>query len=1237
MNPMNTTQFWLVLGLCAACLWLPSRAQMATEPLLTRSTQVHPNLVLVFDDSGSMDADFIYQYGGSPGGYGMTGPPRKGSIHHAALSPNVNRIHYDPRIRYKNRVDALGIEMPASTLSNNTSFRVYFYKQSNSATQTNLWTNSGNDPSDGDKSYFRTGNPESYQPSASELAAGASTSISYPNLASKSIADYPKWLARTDCLGSVCTWSEELKNYSVWHHYHSSRDAIAKTGVGLAFKDIGPTIRLGWGTINRVENGALTSGVALFDSTVKAKFYNWLYSMPIGGDTANRRALDALGKYFSRTDSDGPWGSTPNANSIGVASLSSSATASKEASSAHLSCRRSFAMLMTDGYYNDFSIPNIGNVDGSNGALLTAPSGSSYQYKAVKPYTDDYTNTLADFALKYWASDLRPDLANNVPASALNESFWQNMSFYAIGLGIWGTVEPSAANLNALKAGTLAWPRPLANNPTAIDDLWHASINGRGALLTATDSQSLNDSIDSMMASIRQITNTQTGVAVSTGTLSAGTRKYKPQYTTASWSGNITAYELDNNGNESSVAWQVYAKDAAGKLQSGVPPFGSRNLVVGTGADASTNAAKSVNMSFGALSTAGLINDLPAESRSTDMVNFLRGDASKEGDAGTYRSRSWALGDMTNSTPVMIKGAPAREASDAKTMTSSVALEVAASSNPLPGSGSAYTSFRNTLMARNEGVLFVGANDGMLHAFRDGSSSSAGGQEIFGFAPRSVWGKMPRLADPFYQHQYYVDGPQIETDAYWGGSWKQLLVGSTGAGAKSLYALNVTEPLRGGFSNLGTDAVLWEISPQSSGFGNLGYVLTEVQTGPTNGSDPGTFSSVWAGYVGNGYDSASGIASLMVFNLANGQLIRELQTPTASGGPWSASYNGVSTTYKNGLGGVKLVLDSSAQRVLGAYAGDLRGNLWRFDLSDKDPTKWPAPELVHNTGAASPTAASPSGIPRPITAAPEVVIHPQGGRMVVVGTGKFFELSDLPGPYATQSLIGLWDKTSFGTTLASQGSSYPVAASQLDSRVFANGDLTLANGGALTVIDWANKKGWTINLPNSGERLVYPLRKMGYRNSRVLYAATLSPANVSTDPCVQAGTGSQWEIFIDGLYGANPSSPPDVVKANWGAIFGSTPNSTGSYKMVNDIGAQGMSTALMIKSGTATSSSNSTSGSTSGSTSVGTAPGTNTQTQSFVMVSAGATAGKSLQISCALAGCSSAKINTREWRQLYMR
>jgi hypothetical protein len=173
-------------------------------------------------------------------------------------------------------------------------------------------------------------------------------------------------------------------------------------------------------------------------------------------------------------------------------------------------------------------------------------------------------------------------------------------------------------------------------------------------------------------------------------------------------------------------------------------------------------------------------------------------------------------------------------------------------------------------------------------------------------------------------------------------------------------------------------------------------------------------------------------------------------------------------------------------------------------------------------------------------------------------------------------------------------------------------------------------------LPNAGERVVFPLRKLGFRNSRVVYAATLSPANVSQDPCIQTGSGTQWEIWIDGLHGANPSKAPDQKK-NWASIFGTNSGGTTntgantSAKMVSVIGAQGISTALMVLSTTGKSSSGTSAGSGSG-TSSGSSP-----TQSFILISAGNSASTSLKIDCALAGCATAIIKSREWRQLYMR
>jgi type IV pilus assembly protein PilY1 len=1218
LGTRHATTLILTLGLLSTSTWLS--AQMATQPLLTRSTSVEPNLVFMYDDSASMPGTGIYQYGGSSGVFGMTGPGGGSSSltsnTYASQSPFVNLIYYNPRIRYKLRVDANGNDIDTSTLAASTTFKVYFYKKTSSSTSATVWDNSGNNPTLS-SSYFNGTSGTSYQPPAVELQAGASTSTPYPFTASSTTTHYPKFLGRTDCVSDAtrCTWSEELRNYSIWKAYHSDRDKLAKTGIGLAFKSIGPTIRVGWGRINTLDGGSLDSGVALFDATTKAAFYTWLYGISANvAGTPNRLALDTVGKYFSRSDSDGPWGSTPRAASKGSTTLTSSV--STEPKTSHLSCRRSFAMLMTDGYYND-SAPSVGNVDGTNGPVVTKPDGGTYQYNASASqnlYKDSVSNTFADVAFKYWVNDLRTDLPNKVPTTTANESFWQNVSFYAIGLGVFGTLPQTQATLDSIKAGSTVWPTPVTNDPKSIDDMWHATLNARGAMLTATDSQSLNDSVDSMMASINQLTTTQSGVAVSTASLETDTRKYTPQYTTAVWTGNVTARNLDPaTGNETTTAWQVLDKDETGKIYNGIPAHGSRNIVVG---NAATSGTRAVNFSLADMTSAGLIGDMVASARTTSMINYLRGDQSNEGDSGSYRARAFLLGDIVNSSPVFIKGRPGRELSDPSRLASPYVLEIAATTNPLPGSGTSYTTYLQGLANRTEGALFVGANDGMLHVFRDGTPSIQGGVETFAYIPRTMLPKLHLLADKLYGHQYFVDGPNIETDAYWGGSWKQLLVGSTGAGAKTLYALDVTDPI-----TMDASKLLWEINPSSTGFANLGYVLSDVQTGPTNGKDDdGSTSndSVWAGFFGNGYESASGTASLFVVNLQTGALIREIQTPTAQGGPWSATVGGISKTYKNGLGGVKLILDANAQRVIGAYAGDLRGNLWRFDLSDSNAANWTV-SLMFSTGSETPSATVPTGYPRPITAQPEYVKHPDTGRVVAFGTGKFFEDSDVPPPYNTQALYGLWDKTEFGSALP--GSGYPIVASSLVERAFTTvdgvTDITQPDGTAPTPIDWTSKSGWFATLPHDGERLVYPIAKISNRNSRVLKYDTLSPANVSLDACTQAGTGTQWKISMDGLHGANPGKAPDIDPANWAPISGD------NYNMVTQGIATGRSTTMRIASRTSS-----------------------TET-SFSTIQGGDASAKVETYRCQILGnCPPVTppplgplrtINSREWRQLYMR
>lgn len=758
MRPITLPHLARFTALLLTILPIWGSAQVAQQPLLTRSSAAEPNLVFMYDDSGSMEASYIYQYGGNPSGFGMTGPSGNENDYYEK-SPDVNRLYYDPRIKYKLRVDELGNDIAITTLSStNTEFYVYFYKRTGTTTVASVWNpnlTGSNDPGL-DSSYFTNGTPAGYLPPAASLASGA-TSIRYPNRARDNTANYPKWVGRTDCAGNTCTWAEELKNYSIWYRNHRTRDRLAKTGIGLAFQGIGSTIRIGWGRINTLEGGNLDSGVAMFDGSTKKRFYDWLYAISTDGSTPNRKALDTVGQYYSRSDSDGPWGTDKKGdgkaadyytNSKRRASSNQVATDTEDATK-HLSCRRSFSMLMTDGYYNDGAPSVGGNVDGKDGPVIEDPDGNTYQYKKAGTINtkDTSENSLADVAMKYWVNDLRPKdstygLPNKVKSSTSNESFWQNMSFYAIGLGIYGTMAQTSQEIKDLQSGSTTWPVPTTNDPKSIDDMWHATLNGRGALLTATDSDTLTRSVESMMSDINKLTSSQSGVAVSTASLKTDTRKYTPEYTTGSWKGNVIARSLDpNTGVEVNTEWQVQEKDSLNKVYDGIPTPDMRNIVVGTAASTGT---KAVPFKLTDMTTANLIGDMPAAARTADMIAYLRGDKTNEGDKGTasFRARETDLGDIVNSTPVFIKGMPGREVVDPSNLASQNVMEIQTPTNPLPGSGTLYTTYKSDMAQRTEGVMLVGANDGMLHAFRDGSATDpegTEGREVFAYIPRALF------------------------------------------------------------------------------------------------------------------------------------------------------------------------------------------------------------------------------------------------------------------------------------------------------------------------------------------------------------------------------------------------------------------------------------------------------------------------------------------------------------------
>ena len=1283
---------WL-LGLVAACALLSAQADMSQTPLLTQSGAVEPNLVFVFDDSGSMAVGQMYQFGSKSDSYGMVNPETGGSVSsypgtstsngvvagsYAHVSPDLNLMAYDPRVLYKLRVNADGTNMVAATVSpaagsNTTTFNVYFYRPSittlrvssvtvnsggkkypnpsgtmtmtfsappaggvraegtvtvatssssnsrkitaitvtkagsgytttptitlngNSSggsgfkytvnTQTDVivetnqkWDGTGTVSSLSD--YFSTGTPAGYTPDVGSPLATGATSISYPNTASKSVANYPKFAARTDCTGNTCTWAQELQNYLNWKLYHSSRVELARTGIGLAFQPLGATFRLGWGSINTINsNSRLDAGVNLFTTTTttgrKQAFYDWLYGSATspGGSTPNRLAMDRVGQYFTRSDSDGPWGTNPSYTST---STSASTTGGTEAKTSHASCRRSNMLLMTDGYWNGGS-SSLGNIDGTDGPVITSASGSTYQYKAGYPYKDITSDTLADVAMKYWVNDLRTDLPNNVASVAgINESFWQNVSFYGIGLGIYGTLPQTPAMLSSLSTGDTLWPVAKADTATAIDDMWHAAVNSRGQFLSAGDSDALTASIQKMMVSINKLSSSQSGVAVSTANLVDGTRKYTPQYTTGSWAGNVTARNLDPlTANEISTAWQIESKDPlTGDEVSLIPSADTRNIVVGNGA---STAPKAVPFTYAAMNAVSGLTAQMAGSLTVnaDLINYLRGDASNEGEFDLYRVRETRLGDIVNSAPVFVKKGIDRQYEKLPSSTFSGV--------------NSYRAFVTSQAAHNEGVLFVGANDGMLHAFRDGTTAAPenAGLEVFAYVPRAVLPNLSQLADKAYSHKYYVDGPVVQAPAYINSSWNNLLLGTTGAGAKAVFALNVTNPL-----SMNANSVLWEVSSTTTGFSNLGYIINDIQAGPLPSGD-------WVAIFGNGYFSTSGAASLYVVNLATGALIQEINT---------------GATGSNGLGGVRVVRDDT-QRIIGAYAGDLKGNLWKFDLSGSTSGSG----VVGLSG----TPLLAVGSTKPITAPPSVLVHPNGGYLVAAGTGKFFESGDTVTTNA-QSLYGVWDSVPFGTTATPSGvtqtgttnlQQQTISTGTSVTRTVVTSDLTTTTQSvtyfsvSTNPVDWTLKRGWYINLPNTGERVVYPMNLL---QNTFLAVDSISPTNVSTNACIQTGQGTGWVYIINGLTGAGPGEP--ILDTNGDG------NVDSSDALVSGFTARADGRNSWLKVG-------------------GLSDGSKTV---FAGINGGDGSGTTLKFSCTLTGtCTSSSTSTviksREWRQLFMR
>ena len=513
------------------------------------------------------------------------------------------------------------------------------------------------------------------------------------------------------------------------------------------------------------------------------------------------------------------------------------------------------------------------------------------------------------------------------------------------------------------------------------------------------------------------------GVAASSRTVDAGTRLYQTRFDASDWHGDVVAYGMDGTGGLT-LAWEAGALLRQTLLANG---HQRRQILTYHG-----TARRGIPFAWNELSTAQQealrephdIDDQVA----IDRLAYLRGDSSRGGRPDGFRQRGGPLGDLVHSRPVFVGAPGLPDVIDPHT----------------------YPAFRNAQAGRAP-MLVVGGNDGFVHLF-----SAATGQELMAYAPHAVFPHLIELTKPAYAHRYYVDGSPTAADVQTASGWRTWVVGGLGAGGRGAYALDVTDPARlANAAASGNPALIvqWEFTAADDP--DLGFTFSQPSiVRMQNGR--------WAALFGNGYNSPNDHAVLYVIFLDGGQDgtwtpgVDYVRIPASGGLPVQAgAANGLSTPAAVDLDG-----DFFTDLI---YAGDLQGNLWKFDVSSPFPGDWDSAYRGGVTPAPMFVCTDAGGQRQAITTRPEVGPHPIAGTMVYVGTGKNLEPGDRSST-ATQTLYGLWDRQAPTTTPYSR-----LDGSLLQQTMQQRGDVRIMNNHA---VDWSRQVGWFVDLPAAGERLI---------------------------------------------------------------------------------------------------------------------------------------------------------------------
>lgn len=714
------------------------------------------------------------------------------------------------------------------------------------------------------------------------------------------------------------------------------------------------------------------------------------------------------------------------------------------------SCQHSIVLALTDGVsFGTDTASGILNEDGSAGP----------------PFQDINSGSLGDIAWHWFKEDLNggtnegnlPPFIKRHPQDDRDEPTEPHVRTNIISFGL-GKFDNYMDMTFPPPGGT--WPS-INTGDGKIKDMFHAALNGGGRYYSADSPDEVVAAIDSLSRLINNNTTSATSIATVSDTLNANNMIYSASFKTGEISGDLKAESIVFSAGAitTSNLWS-----AAEKLN---------------GLDATEILNREIYTSVG---TKEFDKDNSSIALSTDQINYLRGDRTKEEDveAGKtgpdypFRHRESILGPIVNSSPVYVGKANGNY------------HEIENFPEPQKSN---YVTHISTTEAQTA-MVFAGANDGMLHGF-----DAETGVEEMAFVPASIISGLDNFTQKDFSLKAYVDGPITVADYTVGTNWKRILIGGLRQGGKSYYALDVSNPGSFNASN-----ILWEFSDTA----NLGYTIGKAQVIPVkNGA-----TVKWQVIFGNGYNSTNKQPGLFILNNIN-------STPTSQ-------FIQTGSSDGNGLSEPAPVDIDDDGLIDYIYSGDLSGKLWRFKY---DGTNWNSPQLIFDAGSDRPIAAKPA-----IGKSPE---DGHDGVMILFGTGKYLGETDT-STTQRQAFYGIWDYDFEDRTIAV---SDLVQQEILAEGVLNNFKLRSTTANAVEYIDSSTKaltstRGWYMELkttPDTGyivaERAitnpVYKEADYYYSNGRIIFT-TVIPKNSNTDIC-QIKSES-WLMELDPTTGARLGS-----------------------------------------------------------------------------------------------------------------